>query len=345
MSAAPLVSVVTPCHDAEPFVAETIACVLAQTHPAVEHVIVDDGSTDGSWGIVERFATERPDRVRALRLSPAHGAPHARNRGAELARGDFLLFLDADDVMAPDTLAALVGAVRDVPEGIGVCAWKRLEWRDGAWAEAPAEVPFPPRDPDWLRGWLNGPGWVPTCSVLWRRETYARTGGWDEELALNQDGDLALRALASGARLVPAAGGMAFYRAAPPHRPSLTRSAVTERKVRSHVRIAEKVQGILEARGMLERYRVPLGVAYQKAALLGFREGHVALAREALRRGLALSGPRPVSESAPARVLERVLGMERKERLMRSLARLGVMTRGRRRVASVARAQGGGGAP
>ncbi|HEU0016465.1 MAG TPA: glycosyltransferase, partial [Longimicrobium sp.] len=332
MSAAPLVSVVTPCHDAEPFVAETIESVLAQTHPAVEHVIVDDGSLDASWQVIERYAVERPDRVRALKLSPARGGSYARNRGAEQARGDYLFFLDADDVIAPDTLAALVEAARGAPDALPVCDWRRLRLEDGAWRQAPADVPFPPRDADWLRGWLRGPGWVPCHAILWPRAVYERTGGWDEALALNQDGDLALRALAGGARLVPARGGTSFYRTMPKDRASVTRSAVTERKVRSHLRVAEKVHALLEDRGMLERYREPLGVAYQKAALLGFREGHTELAREALRRGLALSGPRPVSESAGARALERLLGMERKEALMRGLARLGVMTPGRRRI-------------
>jgi len=342
MSAPPLVSVVTPCHDAAPFVAETLECVLAQTHPAVEHVIVDDGSTDGSWDVIERYALEHPDRVRALRVQPSRGGPHARNRGAALARGDFLLFLDADDVMEPDTVAALLDAAAADPAGLAACDWRRLRWTGAAWAPAPADVPFPPRGPDALRGWLSGREWVPCHALLWPRAVYARTGGWDESLAINQDGDLALRALAGGARLLPARGGRAYYRTLPHNRPSVSRSAAAERKVRSHLRVLEKVGAVLEADGRAAAYRDALGMAYQRVALFGFKEGHTELARQALRHGMALAGPRPVSASRAGRLAERVLGMERKEVLTRALARLGLMTPGRRSMLRFRRAQGGG---
>ncbi|MDP9348276.1 MAG: glycosyltransferase, partial [Gemmatimonadota bacterium] len=167
--AAPLVSVITPCYNAEPFVGETIRSVLAQTHPAVEHVLVDDASTDGSWAVIKRYAAEHPERIRALRLEENRGGSHARNRGAELARGAFLMFLDADDLIAPDTLASLANAAGSHPAGIGICAWKRLRPReDGRWVTGPADVPLPPSDPDGaLRAWLEVCSWVPPCAVLW----------------------------------------------------------------------------------------------------------------------------------------------------------------------------------
>jgi len=115
---APLVSVVTACHNAEPFVAETIESVLAQTYRAVEQILVDDASTDGSWSVIERYTAAHPDRVRALRLETNRGGCFARNRGAEQARGELLMFLDADDLISPDSVAALVEVVRDVPRAL-----------------------------------------------------------------------------------------------------------------------------------------------------------------------------------------------------------------------------------
>ena len=126
MTDLPLVSVITPCHNAEAFVAETIESVLAQTHPTVEHVVVDDGSSDASAVVTERYVGLHPDRVRLEKLPLNRGASHARNHGATLAAGDFLMFLDADDLVAPDALEALLAALRERPNGIAHAPWRRL---------------------------------------------------------------------------------------------------------------------------------------------------------------------------------------------------------------------------
>ncbi|HLL84058.1 MAG TPA: glycosyltransferase family 2 protein, partial [Longimicrobium sp.] len=178
----PLVSVVTPCYNAAPFVAETIESVLAQTHPAVEQIVVDDASTDGSWEVVERYAAAHPHRVRAVRLEANRGGSHARNRGAELARGEMVMFLDADDTIAPDTLGALAEGAGGHAGSIAYCPWERSKLAPGGdWVATPPDVPLPSPDPDEaLRGWLAGSSWVPPCAVLWTRAAYERTGGWDE---------------------------------------------------------------------------------------------------------------------------------------------------------------------
>lgn len=332
----PLVSVVMPCYDAAPFVAEAIGSVLAQTHAPVEVVVVDDASRDGSWEVVREEAERHPGRVSALRLEENRGGCHARNRGAAAARGEFLMFLDADDAIAPDTVAALVEAVRDRPDGIAVCGWKRLE-EDGSgkWVTTPREVPLPDPDADPLREWLLG-RWVPTCALLWRRDVYERTGGWDESLSINQDGDLALRALAAGARLVRAAGGEGYYRTHGTTRPSVSQSLAGERKLRSRMRVLEKLSETLEGGGRLAEYAEALGVAYQEVALRGYQQGHTELARECQRRGEALVGrPAAVSRTPVGRLLVRALGVERKERVVQWLARHGVVTGERKRMAAL----------
>jgi len=327
----PLVTVVTPCHDAEAFVAETIESVLAQDWPAVEHVIVDDASTDGSWAVVEAYAARFPDRVRALRLAGNRGGSHARNRGAELARGEFLMFLDADDVISPDTLSALVEAVRDRPGSIGACACMELRrGPDGRWAEVPREMPVPDSDTDLYRALLELTAWAPTCSVLWRRDVYDRTGGWDETMARDQDTDIMIRAYSGGARLVRAAGGTGFYRIFEGSRSSVS-SGVSEARFRSSVRILDLMRRELERLGKLPEYAETLSRSYHLAAMHGFQQGFPELARECLRCGKALTGRRIVSSTSAGRVLESVLGLEGKERLVLAFARLGVTTRTRRR--------------
>ncbi len=335
----PRVTVVTPCHNAEPFIAETIESVLAQTYPQVEHVIVDDASTDGSWEIVRRYTGRYPERVRAIRLPENRGGCHARNRGVEAAGGELLVFLDADDVIASGTLKALADAVRDQPLAVAFCPWLRLRRNAaGAWETGPADAPLPEADPDAaLRGWVEGTAWAPPCAVLWRRDAYDLTGGWDESLTLNDDGDLMMRALAQGARPVRAAGGEALYRWHDASHVSVSQTFLQEHKLRSQVRVLDKLAAILTRQERLAAFAPSLGLGYQRAALLGFQSGHRELARACLRRGEELGSRRPVSPTAAGRLVVRVLGLERKEMLVQTLARLGIMSPQRRRLLQMQR--------
>ena len=98
---ADLVSIVIPCYNNEPFIAQAIDSALAQTHPNVEVVIVDDGSTDNSLGIVESYL----DRATVIHQANA-GACVARNNGLNRSRGEWIKFLDADDLLEPDCIAS-----------------------------------------------------------------------------------------------------------------------------------------------------------------------------------------------------------------------------------------------
>jgi glycosyltransferase involved in cell wall biosynthesis len=97
--AAELISVVIPVHNAEQYLEDTLKSVFAQSYPHTEIIAVDDGSTDRSVDILERYS----DRVVLLK-QPNRGAAVARNRGVREARGKWIAFLDADDVWSPRKL-------------------------------------------------------------------------------------------------------------------------------------------------------------------------------------------------------------------------------------------------
>src|SRR4051812_14036077 len=92
---APLVSILIPCRNAEPWLAATLESALAQTHPATEIILVDDGSTDGSLELAHSFA------ARGVRIATQAnaGASAARNHAFRESRGEFIQFLDADDLI------------------------------------------------------------------------------------------------------------------------------------------------------------------------------------------------------------------------------------------------------
>ena len=330
-SIAPLVSVITPLHNAEDFIEPTVRSVLAQSYPSIEHILVDDGSTDGSLNLISHLAAEPTHRVRIKSFANNRGASFARNRGAELANGAFLLFLDADDVLLPDAISALVAALRDPQAGIAIIDWERLRrCPDGHWRTAPADAPPPVADPETaLRAWLDGSAWAPPCAVLWRRSAFEKVGGWDESLSLNDDGELAMRAFAKGTRIVRAVGAEVLYRAHNGTRLSVSHSFVREENFRSQVSAIEKLYLLLESQGRLGLFAKELGTAYQQAALMGFQNGYRLLALECQKKGEALAGRRIVSAKLLGRAIEQIFGLERKERIVQWLFSMGIATKQR----------------
>ena len=95
----PLVSIIIPCYNSQAFLKDAIASAVNQSYSHVEIIVIDDGSTDGSLEIIKSFG----EQVR-WETGKNQGAPLARNRGIELARGEYIKFLDADDVLLPDCL-------------------------------------------------------------------------------------------------------------------------------------------------------------------------------------------------------------------------------------------------
>ncbi|PYN09879.1 MAG: hypothetical protein DME02_01790 [Candidatus Rokuibacteriota bacterium] len=120
------VSVVIPTHDRGRVVVEAIESALAQTHPPLEVIVVDDGSTDDT---AERVGRLRDARVRYLRR-PHAGVSAARNAGIAAATGDLVAFLDSDDLWKPDKVEAEIAALARYPSAGGV--FSDLEKVDGA---------------------------------------------------------------------------------------------------------------------------------------------------------------------------------------------------------------------
>lgn len=109
MTATPVrVSIAISSYNYERFVRETIDSALAQTHPNVEVIVVDDGSTDGSWNIIESYGA----RITAVR-SVNRGQGSAYNIGFERSSGQWVLFLDSDDMLHPDTIERCLAAAQD----------------------------------------------------------------------------------------------------------------------------------------------------------------------------------------------------------------------------------------
>jgi glycosyltransferase involved in cell wall biosynthesis len=97
----PLVSIIIPAYNSEEFLGDTVRSALAQKWPNKEIIIVDDGSSDGTLELAKKFESRD---VKVL-TQKNRGAACARNAGLALAQGDFIQWLDADDLLAPDKIS------------------------------------------------------------------------------------------------------------------------------------------------------------------------------------------------------------------------------------------------
>jgi len=114
ISSRKLVSIVTPSYNAAKTLGQCIESVREQTYPYWEHIIVDDGSTDGSWDLLEELYTE-DSRIRILHQTNA-GQGKARNEGIAIANGDYIALLDADDECLPERLELQVNFLDSRPD-------------------------------------------------------------------------------------------------------------------------------------------------------------------------------------------------------------------------------------
>jgi glycosyltransferase involved in cell wall biosynthesis len=124
-----LVSVSIPFHNRENFLAEAIESVLAQTYTHWELLLVDDGSTDRGAELARGYANRFPRKIRYLE-HPNHanvGVTRSRNLGASESRGEYLAFLDSDDVWLPDKLSHQVAVMQAFPQA-GLCCGPSEYW-------------------------------------------------------------------------------------------------------------------------------------------------------------------------------------------------------------------------
>ncbi len=139
-----LVSVIIPCFNVRPYVGAALRSLLAQSHAEWEALVVDDGSTDGTAELVEAVVDSR---IRLIRQAN-QGVSAARNRALDLATGETVLFLDADDWLAPDALARMLACLRTQTEARTVAAYGAFCFvtEDGAQVVRRKDGPFPAGD-------------------------------------------------------------------------------------------------------------------------------------------------------------------------------------------------------
>ncbi len=188
----PLVSILIPNHNGEPYLKDAVESALAQTHPSIEVIVIDDGSTDLSTSTLAAFG----DRIQWLQLSQS-GACVARNRALELAKGEYIQYLDADDLLFPTKIEEQLPYLTSGASDLVFC--RGTIFGDGK-PERPKKAPIrelADTDPFLYCIYQR----LSTPAPLHRRELLDRVGGFRPDVPFAQELDLHLRLTAAGARI------------------------------------------------------------------------------------------------------------------------------------------------
>lgn len=186
----PAVSVVLPTYNRAPLLGRAIRSVLGQSYGDFELIVVDDGSTDGTAGVVAGFGDRR---VRFLQLKRNAGAGAARNAGIRTARGRFLAFQDSDDEWEPSKLSEQMAAFERGPASLGVVySDMRKILGDGTQKSFPAPSVPPGSFIDPATRFYQV-GNIGIQSALIRREHLDAAGHFNEELPALEDLELFIR--------------------------------------------------------------------------------------------------------------------------------------------------------
>jgi GT2 family glycosyltransferase len=210
-----LVSVIVPCYNQDAYLADAIRSLVQQSHTEWECIIVNDGSTDRSLDVARRLAGE-DSRVRVIDQHN-RGLSAARNRGLAEARGDWIHFLDADDLLERATFATHLEVFRSAPETDVAYSASRT-FREGdpesrRLSAVPATLLKNPLSAFALY-WERGLS-IPIHAFTYRTLCFQRWGAFDEQLPNHEDWDIHLTFSAAGTRYTVAPRRSAIYRLRP----------------------------------------------------------------------------------------------------------------------------------
>src|SRR5437868_5807116 len=208
----PLVSILIPAYNAQHWIADTIRSALEQTWPRKEIIIVDDGSTDQTLSIARQFASERVLVV----TQPNQGTSAARNKALALYQGDYIQWLDADDLLSPDKIATQMKAAEECQSKRTLLssAWGHFIWRVNRASFIPTSLWSDLSPLEWLLRKMGQNLYMQTGTWLVSRELTEAAGPWDVRLWKDNDGEYFCRVIlaSDGIRFVPDA--KSYYRAA-----------------------------------------------------------------------------------------------------------------------------------
>ena len=189
--ATPQISVIIPAYNCDRYIGQAVESILNQTYPADEIIIIDDGSQDNTRQVLQPYSNY----IHYV-YQENQGVSVARNHGLKLARGEFIVFLDADDIFLPNKLATQLAVFQAKPQlGLVQSGWRRVNQQGETLMDATPWDYVPELN---LENWLR---WKPLGTMgtlMFRREWLLKIDGFEPGLAHAEDVDLILRMVLLG---------------------------------------------------------------------------------------------------------------------------------------------------
>ena len=208
----PLVSILIPAFNAEAWIADTINSAIGQTWPHKEIIVVDDGSTDQTLTIARQFASKDI----AVVTQKNQGAASTRNHALSLSQGDFVQWLDADDLLSPDKVEKQMRASEEIRSTrmLFSSGWGYFAYRNDRAQFSPTSLWSDLSPVEWLLRKMSENLHMQTATWLMSRELAEAAGPWDTRLLSDDDGEYFCRVLmaSEGTRFVDGTG--VLYRVA-----------------------------------------------------------------------------------------------------------------------------------
>ena len=306
-----LVSVIIPTFNNAELIGETLQSVFLQNHRPLEIIVVDDGSTDSTKETIEqqkgKYRHDLDFEIYYFYQKNKGGAT-ARNLGITRSRGEYIQFLDSDDLMSQNKISTQIQGLQNFPEKTAAYgSWRYFE-RSGkffkvykSYGERKTESQLK----DWISGWF-----VPSHSILWKRADILALGPWDENLTADQDGEYALRFLTSGGSFIFIENAGVFYRQEQnlkKSNSSVSRKA-TSRSIKSRISLMQRLEALFAEKGMLDAdMRYALAQRYYEIAR-HWTLHHKELQQFCLNEFNRLSSNRSISASFLHRNLKKFFG-------------------------------------
>jgi len=206
----PLVSILIPAYNSEAWIADTLESALAQTWPRKEIIVVDDGSTDRTLTVAREFASKDV----SVLTQPNRGAAAARNKAYSISQGQYVQWLDADDLLASDKISRQMEVCRSGldPQVLLSGAWGNFVYRTRKARFVPSPLWENLTPLEWLLRKMEHNAHMQPATWLVSRELTEAAGPWDTRLSLDDDGEYFCRVLMASRGIRFVAEARTFYR-------------------------------------------------------------------------------------------------------------------------------------
>jgi glycosyltransferase involved in cell wall biosynthesis len=250
------VSVIIPCYNVEKYIDECIHSVLTQTHQDVEIICVNDGSTDNTLSILNKHQSNHPDKIKVLSFNN-QGAPASRNRGLGISTGDYIQFLDADDVIHPQKFEKQLAGFK---KNTDVVVSDRVQ-KNEALTKTLHTYYFDEIEKNPLETAIKRV--ITTCNPLYKKKVVVELGGYNERLKSAQDWEFHIKLVIAGYTIQYIPGIYFINRKVP--------GSISSDWIKVSIQAAEIItrlkSKLLESRWMNESIRQYIAQLYTDAAV------------------------------------------------------------------------------